>query len=56
MWNKIRIWLYENDRQLTWFIIGLFAMCFIVDIGKQNYIGALMDAIIVVINYIYRPR
>jgi hypothetical protein len=56
MWTKIRQWLYENDRQLTWFFIGLFSMCFIIDMGKQNYSGALMDAIIVAINYIYRPR
>lgn len=56
MWNKIRIWLYENDRQLTWFFIGLFVMCFFVDMNKQNYFGALMDAIIVAINYTLRPR
>lgn len=56
MLNKIRRWLYENDRQLTWFFIGLFAMCFIIDIGKQNYSGAALDAIIIAINYILRPR
>ena len=56
MWNKIRFWLYENDRQLTWFFIGLFVMCFFVDMNRQNYFGALMDAIIVAINYTLRPR
>ena len=56
MWTKIRQWLYENDRQLTWFFIGLFTMCFVADIGRQNYFGAMLDAIIVVINYILRPR
>jgi hypothetical protein len=56
MWNKIRFWLYENDRQLTWFLIGLFVMCFVVDIENQNYPGAVMDAFIVGINYILRPR
>jgi hypothetical protein len=56
MWNKIRFWLHENDRQLTWFFIGLFVMCFFVDMGKQNYPGAVLDAFIVGINYILRPR
>lgn len=49
-------WFKENEMQLTWFIIGVFTMCFVVDIGHQNYTGALVDAIIVTINYIYRPR
>ena len=56
MWENIRRWFKLNELPLTWFIIGVFAMCFVVDIGKQNYIGALLDAVIVVINYIYRPR
>lgn len=56
MWYNIRRWFANNELQLTWFIIGLFAMCFVVDIGKQNYTGALLDVIIIAINYIYRPR
>jgi hypothetical protein len=56
MFTKIRNWFWRNEVQLTWFIIGVFAMCFIMDIGKQNYFGALLDLIIIAINYIYRPR
>jgi hypothetical protein len=56
MWANIIRWHRRNELQLTWFFIGLFAMCFIVDIGKQNYFGASLDLIIVAINYIYRPR
>lgn len=56
MWTNIRRWFSSNELQLTWFFIGLFAMSFIVDVGNQNYSGALLDAIIIAINYIYRPR
>ena len=57
MWTTtIRNWFKDNEMQLTWFFIGLFIMCFFVDMNKQNYFGALMDAIIVAINYTLRPR
>jgi hypothetical protein len=56
MWNKIRNWFLDNEMQLTWFIIGNFVAWFVVDIEQHNYTGALIDAIIVAINYIYRPR
>jgi|694.fasta_scaffold17000_5 hypothetical protein len=56
MWTTIHRWFRTNEQPLTWFIIGVFAMCFIMDIGKQNYFGALLDLIIIAINYTYRPR
>lgn len=56
MLNKIRNWCVAHEMQLTWFIIGTFVTWFLVDLERQNYVGALVDAIIVVINYIYRPR
>jgi len=56
MWNKIRLWFDSNEMQLTWFFIGVFGTYFVVDMGNQNYTGALLDAVIVVVNYIYRPR
>ena len=56
MWNKIRTWFVDNEMQLTWFFIGVFSTWMVVDFGRENYLGALFDAIIVVINYIYRPR
>ena len=56
MWNKLVAWFRYNELPLTWFIIGTFATWFIVDLERQNYVGAAVDVIIVVINYIYRPR
>lgn len=56
MFTKIRNWFLAHEMQVTWFIIGTFATWFLVDLGRQNYVGALVDAIIVIVNYIYRPR
>ena len=56
MWTNIRRWFSDNELPLTWFFIGVFATWFVVDIERQNYLGALFDAIIVAVNYAYRPR
>ena len=56
MWNNICQWYSDNEMQLTWFFIGVFATWFVVDIGDQNYLSALVNLIIVAVNYIYRPR
>ena len=56
MLSKISTWYSDNEMQLTWFFIGVFSTWAVVDVGNQNYLGALFDAIIVIVNYIYRPR
>lgn len=56
MLDKILLWFKFYEMEITWFVIGTFATYFIVDLGRSNYWGALVDAIIVVINYIYRPK
>jgi hypothetical protein len=56
MWNKICNWYNTNDMQITWFIIGSFLTWLFVDISFGNFLGALFDLIIVVVNYVYRPR
>lgn len=56
MWTTIRQWFADNEMQLTWFFIGVFLSMFVADVEAGNYFGALLDAIIVAINYAYRPR
>ncbi len=56
MLDKILTWFRLYEMEVTWFVIGTFATYFIVDLGRGNYTSALVDAIIVVINYIYRPK
>ena len=56
MLSKIKSWFSDNEMQLTWFSIGVFTMWFTVDIGHQNYLGALFDVLIIATNYIFRPR
>jgi hypothetical protein len=56
MFDKIRAWFTMYEMEITWFVIGTFLTWLIVDIGRGNYTGALVDAIIVAVNYIYRPK
>jgi hypothetical protein len=56
MLSKFLAWFKDNEMQLTWGFIGFFAACFVQDIGKQDYVNALIDLVLVVINYVYRPR
>jgi hypothetical protein len=57
MWTTtIRNWFKDNEMQLTWFFIGVFGTYFVIDMSNQNYVGALLDAVIVAVNYITRPR
>jgi hypothetical protein len=55
MLSKIRQWGRENDYQITWFIIGSFVSWFLVDLGRGDYLGATIDAVVVAINYAFRP-
>ena len=56
MISKIKNWWTKHDMQLTWFIIGTFTTWLIVDLSIQHYQQALVDAVILVLNYIARPK
>lgn len=56
MLDKFLNWFRMYEMEVTWFVIGTFSAWFFVDLGRANYTGALVDAIIVGINYIYRPK
>ena len=56
MLSKIKSWFADNEMQLTWFFIGVFLSMFVADVEAGNYFGALLDSVIVAVNYAYRPR
>lgn len=56
MFSKIRQWGRENEMQITWFIIGSFAVWFIVDLERHNLVGMAIDAFVVAVNYAFRPQ
>lgn len=56
MLDKFLNWFRMYEMEVTWFVIGTFSAWFFADLGRGNYTGALVDAIIVAVNYIYRPK
>lgn len=56
MWNNIRAWFRDNDLQLTWFFIGLFTAQFFQDVGRGEWTYAILDLLLIVLNYVLRPR
>lgn len=44
-------WHEKNIREISWFFIGFFFICFLRDFGRGDYVWAIVDAIFIVINY-----
>ncbi len=51
MWNKIYNWLVAHDFQISWFFIGYFTSEFFQDFARGNWLGAVLDLFIIVLNY-----
>ncbi len=51
MWNKIYQWLVTHDFQISWFFIGYFASEFFQDFARGNWVGVILDLVIIVLNY-----
>lgn len=52
MLNKIYQWLVAHDFQISWFFIGYFVSEFFQDAARGNWLGAVLDVVIVVLNYV----
>lgn len=44
-------WYRRNDIEITWFIIGFLAMDLLVQLGRGNWIGCLISAALITLNY-----
>lgn len=53
---KIADWLHDNDKEITWFLLGTSVMTLFIDMGKNNYYGALFDVAIIGCLYFFRNR
>jgi hypothetical protein len=51
MLDKIYQWLVAHDFQISWFFIGYFVSEFFQDFARGNWVGAVLDVVIVVLNY-----
>lgn len=54
--NKFRRWYITNYLEITWFLIGWMTMAFFEDISKGRWLNALIDAILIYINYAMARR
>jgi len=49
--NTFKRWYVRNDDAITWFIIGWMVLSCMNNVSNQQYVLALVDAVIVFINY-----
>ena len=51
--EKFRQWYLRNYNEITWFLIGFLIMGALVDLGQQDYVGALLCLGIAFVNYLF---
>jgi len=49
--NSIRQWYLTNQKEITWFLIGVLTLSGLQDLGIGNYLGALVSFGLAYINY-----
>jgi hypothetical protein len=54
IWEKIKIWLNENQVQSTWFLIGILFSDLVTNIGRLDFSLMFWDVIVIVLLYVTR--
>lgn len=54
--NKFKLWYFRNYTEITWFIIGLLTWDAMYNAGIGNWLGVIVDAVLVAINYSFWRR
>ena len=49
--NSFRQWYLNNQKEITWFLIGFLVMAGFQDLSIGNYVGASVSFILAFINY-----
>ena len=49
--NSIKAFFLNNQKEITWFLIGFLTLSGLQDLGEGNYVGALISFALVYINY-----
>jgi hypothetical protein len=49
--NKFRDWYMRNQAAITWFIIGFLTLSIIENVSRQEYVWAVVQAVLIWINY-----
>jgi len=53
-WNKFLSWSNENNVEITWFFLGFMFCDFLVKFGKNDWVGTIWNAVLIVLLYITR--
>ena len=51
MLNNFANWWAKHDVMITWWLIGWLSFALIEALTRENYVSALVDAILIVFNY-----
>jgi hypothetical protein len=49
--NSFKQWYLSNQKEITWFLIGVLTLSGLQDLGVGNYVGALISFGLAYINY-----
>ena len=49
--NSFRQWYLNNQKEITWFLIGFLTLSGLQDLGSGDYVGALVSFGLAWINY-----
>ena len=49
--NKFREWYTRNQDAISWFLIGLLSGQAVEQLGRRDYVGALISAAFAAANY-----
>ena len=52
--TKFREWYVHHQDAITWFIIGLLTLATIDYVVKEDWLWAVISAVLIVINYKFR--
>jgi hypothetical protein len=44
-------WFHQHYTEITWFIIGWLTLNALYDFGRGDWIGFIIDAILITVNY-----
>ena len=54
--DAFRLWYIKHYVEITWFIIGWLVLATGYDIAAGNWLGVILDLVLIGINYIFYRR
>jgi hypothetical protein len=56
MLDKFILWYYRYNSEITWFIIGWLALNAVHDFSRGDWLGFIIDTVLIGINYCFWRR